>query len=103
MDGLQRLSALTQLNVTHSRDIAVISRRLLVSLDPGSIEFRNALNEAIALIEQNLGLPNTITISRKSGKCSDPRDAFAWTTPNRKPPDTELCTQWLELCRRLAP
>ena len=95
MDGLQRLSALTRLNVTHQRDIAVVSRRLLVPLDPGSKEFRDALSKAITLIEQNLALPNTIALSRNGGKCSNPKPAFAWTNIGHRPPDTELCTAWV--------
>lgn len=94
-DGVQRLSLLTQLNLSFARDIAVISRRLLVPLDPGSQQFRDALDKVISLIEQNLALPNTITVTRTTGKCANPKPAFAWTTIGRKPPDTELCTAWV--------
>src|SRR5262249_4880691 len=52
----------------------------VVLQDPGSQDFRDALDKAIALIDRNLALPNTITVTRNSGKCADPRPAFAWTT-----------------------
>jgi hypothetical protein len=92
LNGVQRLSAATRLALSFSRDIAVISRRLLVPSDPASKEFRDALAKAISLIDQNLTLPNTITAARNSGKCVRP--AFAWTSPGRRPPDTDLCTKW---------
>ena len=94
LDGVQRLSAATQLALLFSRDIAVISRRLLVPSDPASEKFLDALAKAILLIDQNLTLPNTITAARNSGKCVNPRAAYAWTSPGRKPPDTDLCTSW---------
>lgn len=92
MNGVQLLSALTQIRIAFDRDIAVISRRLLVPADPGSAEFRVALSSAISLMERNLALPNTISPTRTTGKCAIP--AFAWTTPGRLPPDTEVCTAW---------
>jgi hypothetical protein len=96
LNDVQRLSKLTQIRLSFARDIAVISRRLLVPPDPGSKEFRDALDKAIALIERNLGLPNTITVTRDSGFCARPKKAFAWTTIGSQPPDTQLCTSWLK-------
>jgi hypothetical protein len=96
MDGIQRLSALTKLQLGFAREIAVISRRLLVPADPGSPQFRDALAEAVRLIEQNLTLPNTITPTRNAGMCSNPKRAFAWTSIGRRPPNTELCTLWFD-------
>src|SRR6185295_13973508 len=39
-------------------------------------------------------LPKSIFPARNTRKCADPRPAFAWTTPNRKPPDTDVCESW---------
>lgn len=78
----------------YKRDIAVISRRLLVPADPTSTAFKGALAKAIALIDQNLALPKSLKSARGAGKCADPRPSFAWTTRGVKPPDTELCTSW---------
>jgi hypothetical protein len=96
-DGMHSgASAATALRAGFRRDIAVISRRLLVPDDPMSPFFRDGLAKAISLIEQNLGLPKSITSARGSGKCANPEPAFAWTTVGRRPPDTELCTSWFE-------
>ncbi|WP_332682157.1 hypothetical protein [Bosea sp. (in: a-proteobacteria)] len=87
-------AAFNELRRNFRRDMAVISRKLLVPSNPMDAAFRDALAKAIALIEQNLALPKTLNAARAGGKCVDPRPAFAWTTPGRKPPDTDLCTSW---------
>lgn len=86
--------AFNELRRNYRRDIAVISRKLLVPLNAMDPAFRSALASAINLVEQNLALPKSLNAARAGGKCVDPRPAFAWTTPRRKPPDTDLCTSW---------
>lgn len=86
--------AFNELRRNYRRDMAVISRKLLVPSNPMDAAFRSALASAINLIEQNLALPKMLNAARAGGKCVDPRPAYAWTTPGRKPPDTDLCTSW---------
>lgn len=86
--------AFNELHRNYRRDIAVITRKLLVPASPMDPAFRSALVSAITLIEQNLALPKSLTAARAGGKCADPRSAYAWTTPGRRPPDTDLCTSW---------
>jgi hypothetical protein len=78
------------------RDIAVISRRLFVPADIASPAFQSALARAITLIDQNSALPKSLRSARGTGKCADPRPAFAWTTIGRTPPDTELCISFFD-------
>jgi hypothetical protein len=57
LDGPSKIAEIQRMVTVFSRDIAVISQRLLVSSDPLSKEFRDALDSAIDLIRQNQNPP----------------------------------------------
>lgn len=88
--------AFNELRRNYRRDMAVISRKLLVPPNPMDPAFRSALASAVNLIEQNLALPKSLNAARAGGKCSNPKPAYAWTNRNRRPPDTDLCTSWFD-------
>lgn len=81
----------------HRRNIAVVARRLLLTADPASQAFRNALDKVILLCERNLAQQKTIRTAGTTGLCdpADPRNAkglpWAWTLANRADPKTDLC------------
>ncbi|MBR3189336.1 hypothetical protein [Bosea sp. (in: a-proteobacteria)] len=94
IDSLGDQAAFDMLWLTYRRDIAVIARLLLVPANPMDDAFRDALAKSISMLDQNLALPKALNAAHAGGKCADPRSAFAWTTPGRKPPDTDLCNPW---------
>ena len=81
----------------HKRDIAVLSRRLMITPNPTSAEFREKLDKVIELCERNLALPFTILAAGKTGLCdpSTPLNAkglpYAWTLTSQPDPKTHLC------------
>lgn len=92
----------------HKRDIAVISKRLvIVSPDPTSKEFRDALDKLIGLLERNLAQPKTLLAAGRSGMCNPTLDfnkdgiPFAATLAERAPPKTHLCEPFFESARDL--
>lgn len=94
VDSLGDQAAFDELWRNYRRDIAVIARLLYVPANPMDEAFRDALAKSISLLDQNLALPKSLNAAHAGGKCVDPRPAFAWTTPGRKPPDTDLCNSW---------
>lgn len=78
----------------HQRDIAVVSRRLvIINPDPTSKQFRDALDKLIALLERNLAQPKTLLAAGRSGMCNPTLDfnkngiPFALTLAERPPPE----------------
>jgi hypothetical protein len=92
----------------HQRDIAVVSRRLvIINPDPTSTQFRDALDKLIALLERNLAQPKTLLAAGRSGMCNLTLDfnkngiPFALTLAGRPPPKTHLCEPFFESARDL--
>jgi len=96
-DETPRLQALIQIQISHNRDIEVVARRLLISHDVSSKQFRDALAKAIQLLERNLAQPKSLLAAGKTGLCdpTHPRNAaglpHAWTVATQADPKTHLC------------
>jgi hypothetical protein len=91
-------AAMAKLLLKHQRNIAVLARRLvLISPDPSSRAFHDALDKVIALCERNLLQPKTILAAGMTGLCdpANPRNAkglpHAWTVASQPDPKTHLC------------
>jgi hypothetical protein len=81
----------------HKRNIQVLSRRLLLTPDPATKAFRDALDKVIRLVESNLANPNTLFAAGLTGLCDphNPRNAgglpWAWTLSTQPDPKSHLC------------
>jgi hypothetical protein len=60
LNGPQKVAAIVAMTGAFPREIAVVSKRLLVSPDPLTGEFRDALDKAISLIRQNQAASSNI-------------------------------------------
>jgi hypothetical protein len=58
------------ISVSHARDLQVLSRRLVVSVDPLDAGLRSGLSATINLITQNLAQPVTVVDEGTSGRCA---------------------------------
>lgn len=76
------------------RDIAVISRKMVVPLNALDPAFREALTKVMRLVEQNLALPKSLKAARDGGMCAGHPRTFAFTRGRVIPSDTDLCTLW---------
>jgi hypothetical protein len=85
--------AMANLLTKHARDIAVLTKRLvLVIPDPSSSGFRDALDKVIQLCERNLAQPKTILVAGTTGLCAvNPNDDWARTLASQPDPKTHLC------------
>lgn len=96
--------ALAALLSSHARDILVIARRLLVSADPLSQSFRNALQEVQRLIQENLNQPFTVVDQAAFGRC-DPAIhggvPFAATQASDPDPRVSMCDPFFTSSRDL--
>lgn len=88
--------AFNELRRNYRRDMAVISRKLLVPMNPMDPAFRSALASAIRLFEQNLALPKSLKAARDGGKCAASPQPWASAAGRTNPPDIDLCTIWFE-------
>ncbi len=86
--------AFNELRRNYRRDMAVISRKLLVPPNPMDPAFRSALASAIRLFEQNLALPKSLKAARDGGKCARSPQPWAAANGGTNPPDIDLCTIW---------
>jgi hypothetical protein len=83
--------------IKHRRNIAVLAKRLVLTADPSSQAFRDALDKVIQLCERNLAQAKTILAAGTTGLCdpSAPRNAkglpHAWTLASQPDPKTHLC------------
>jgi hypothetical protein len=86
-------NAVAELQVSHARDLQVLSRALLVSADPLDAQFRDALQETLRLIQENLNQPLTIMDGGSTGRCTPTpgKDTFGATTPTDPDPRVSLC------------
>jgi hypothetical protein len=89
--------AMAALLIKHRRNIAVLAKRLVLTADPSSQAFRDALDKVIQLCERNLAQAKTILAAGTTGLCdpSAPRNAkglpHAWTLASQPDPKTHLC------------
>ena len=90
-------TAMVALLFKHKRNIAVLAKRLVLTPDPTSRAFRDALDKVISLADRNLGHPKTILAAGQTGLC-DPTNArnagglpHAWTLATQADPKTHLC------------
>src|SRR5271165_96541 len=81
----------------HRRNIAVVAKRMMLTPDPSSAAFRDALDKVIALCDRNLAQAKTILAAGTTGLC-DPSNArnaaglpHAWTLASQPDPKTHLC------------
>jgi hypothetical protein len=90
-------NAMAKLIFQFKRDISVVSRRLLMSADPTSSDFRDNLAKVIRMCEINLGEKKTLLAAGRTGLCdpTNPRNAkglpHAWTLASQPDPKTHLC------------
>jgi hypothetical protein len=97
LDGPSKIAAITRMVSVFARDIAVVSSRLMVSSDPLSKEFRDALDDAIDLIRQNQNASSTIIDEGTTGRCDatnfkPPGTPFAASTQTDPDPRVSVCT-----------
>ena len=89
--------AMAALLIKHRRNIAVLSKRLVLTADPSSRAFRDALDKVIQLCDRNLAQAKTILAAGTTGLCDPtaPRNAkglpHAWTQASQPDPKTHLC------------
>lgn len=96
----ERTLAMVPLLATHARNIQVLSRRLvLVSADPLSAQFRDALARVLTLIADNLNHPLTIHDGGSAGRCAS--GAFAATTASDPDPKVSVCDPFFTATRDL--
>jgi hypothetical protein len=93
--------AMVNLLTKHKRNIAVLSRRLvLIPPDPSSSNFKDALDKVIRLCEVNLSQGKTILAAGTTGLCNvsvNPRfspNDHAWTNAGQPDPKTHLCERF---------
>ncbi len=89
--------AMATLLIKHSRNIAVVAKRLVLTSDPTSKAFRDALDKVILLCDRNLAQAKTILAAGTTGLC-DPTNSrnarglpHAWTLASQPDPKTHLC------------
>jgi len=96
LDGPSKITEIQRMVSVFSRDIAVVSKRLLVSSDPLSQEFRDALDSAIDLIRKNQAASSNIKEEGVTGRC-DPTQynpqgtPFAASTMTDPDPRVSVC------------
>jgi hypothetical protein len=98
LDGPAKIVAISTLNRAFTRDIAVVAYRLMVSSDPLSADFRDALGKAIDLINKNRNASSGIKEEPgDTGRC-DPKQfdppgvPFAATTASDPDPRVSVCS-----------
>jgi hypothetical protein len=92
-------SAFVNLLSKHKRNIAVLSKRLMiVPPDPSGAEFRDKLDRVIDLCDRNLALGKTILDAGTTGRCapSNPCTSgkgpyWACSDPSQPDPKTHVC------------
>jgi len=99
-DGTDKILALQRVG-RFDRDIAVISRRLFVSSDPLSTEFRDTLKKVIDLIHGNATASSAIIDQGDLGRCAagnytPPGVPFAATTQSDPDPRVSVCTPFFD-------
>ncbi len=96
-----RTLAMVPILTTHARNIQVLSRRLvLVSADPLSTQFRDALAKVLALIGDNLSRPMSIRDDGLAGRCAG-GPPFAATTASDPDPKVSVCDPFFTASRDL--
>ncbi len=68
-DGTEKILLMAAIGRVHPRNIAVISRRMLVSADPLSAEFRDVLAKVKDLVQRNLNETSGIIDQGKLNRC----------------------------------
>jgi len=90
-DGLNKVVAIQALARVHARNMAILSRRLLVSQDPLSREFRDALKRTRDLFQRNLDSSAQITEGTDGvGRCVGTPNAA--TTASDPEPRVTVCS-----------
>lgn len=96
LDGNAKVIAIQNLGRNHARNIAVVSKRLLVG-DPLSASFRSALRKAIELTEQNARETSSLKDEGSVGRCDKTlkqnggRVPLASTTRTDPDPRVSVC------------
>lgn len=98
-DGIEKILAIANLGRLHERNIAVISRRLNVDLNPLSPGFRSALQKARELLQQNLSESSTFIEEGVTGRCTfNPGDSTPWAAATKSDPDprVSICPRFFQ-------
>ncbi len=102
LDEPAKSQALATLVSTRARDMLVLSRRLLVSADPLSAEFRSTLRQVIDVMQRNFDAKSGIDEQGVTGRC-DPklrpsgRVPFATTRKDEPDPRVSTCTPFFSM------
>jgi hypothetical protein len=94
-----KLRALIQIGLDNTRNIELLARRLVVSRDISSAEFRGALTKVIDLLDKNLAQAKSLFDAGLTGVCSPTFPAnvaeggvpFARTGAGLTPGKTHVC------------
>ncbi|WP_139024926.1 hypothetical protein [Bradyrhizobium sp. STM 3843] len=84
-------AAMVNLLFKHKRNIAVLARRLVLTPDPNSQAFKDALAKVILLCERNLAQAKTIKVAGTTGFCAGHPGDHARTSASVPDPKTHLC------------
>jgi hypothetical protein len=87
------------ISVSHARDLEVLSRRLVVSINPLDPGLRNGLRSTIDLITRNLAQPVTVVDQGISGRCAlfGADIPFAATQVSDPDPRVSVCDPFFEV------
>jgi hypothetical protein len=83
--------AMAKLLFKHRRNIAVLARRLVLTPDPSSQAFKDALAKVILLCDRNLAQAKTIKVAGNTGFCAGHPGDHARTSASAADPKTHLC------------
>jgi hypothetical protein len=101
-------SAMADLLTKHKRNIAVVSKRLLIVPNPTRADFSDNLDKVIKLCAQNLALAKSILAAGTTGLCDPSLPAnhdsltgdlslpWAWTLASQPDPKTHLCEPFFD-------
>src|SRR4029453_15139795 len=84
-------AAMVNLLSKHKRNISVLARRLVLTPDPSSQAFKDALAKVILLCERNLSQKKTIKVAGTTGLCAGHPGDHARTLASAADPKTHLC------------
>ena len=101
LNGPQKIAAIVAMTRAFPREIAVVSKRLLVSQDALTGEFRDALDKAISLIRLNQAVSSNIKDDGVTGRC-DPKNfqppgtPFGATNADQPDPRVSVCQPFFD-------
>ena len=101
LNGPEKVAAIVAMARAFPREIAVVSKRLFVSQDALTGEFRDALDKAISLIRLNQAASSNIKDDGVTGRCdpknfSPPGTPFGATNADQVDPRVSVCQPFFD-------